>query len=153
MSKVRDTSGVLKTLGFKGCRGPDGTFKTFAQVKVRDAGSVLCTLTGSGSLTVSLSPSIVSGSAYGLGSPRILTSLATIAVTGGTAPYTVIWEFVEDSWEEQTPNALATKLRSPPTPPASSEITSLYAIVTDANGLTGSTNSITATVSNEHPGV
>jgi len=151
MSSVRDTSGALKTLGFKAARDPSATLRTITQVRVRDSGGVLRELTGGGGgLSVSLAPSSVSGFGYSIGEPRIATSAATISVVGGTAPYTIVWTFTGGGWSEINVNSLTTGFRGPGTPPATSDSTSLYATVTDANSLTGVTNSIEAQVTNEH---
>lgn len=130
-----------------------GVLRTVSAISLNQGGTLRPLAGGGGEISATLAPSGVGGYAYSIGEPRITTSAVTITVTGGTAPYTIVWNFVESSWEEVTPNSLTTTLRGPGTPPATTDTTNLYAALTDSLGASCITNSISASVSNEHPGV
>lgn len=151
--KLRDTTGVLRTVTSMKVRDGGGVLRTVTSVKARDSGGVLRTISGGsgGSSGAQLSPLLLQGYVYSAGSPRATTNAAYITMSVGTSPYTVVWH-PDTDWSAVNPTSLTTAFRSPPLFSGDLVSGQVYAVVTDANGATYTTNTINMTAANNYNG-
>lgn len=145
MTGYRDAAALFANLAAFRWRDANNVLQTAAQVYMRDA-------SGRKPLLISMSATATPSAVYGYGSSatpiRITTSSCSVAVVGGTAPYSYFWETVEADWVALSPTSAATIFRSP-TIPASDFATAVFTCtVTDASGMAVVSNGVAASVSN-----
>lgn len=152
--KLRDSSGNLRTITSMKVRDGSGALRAITSMKVRDSGGVLRTISGGsggGSSGAQLSPMLLQGYVYSAGSPRATTNAAYITMSVGVSPYTVVWH-PDTDWSAVNPTSLTTAFRSPPLFSGDLVSGQVYAVVTDANGATYTTNTINMTAANNYNG-
>lgn len=83
-----------------------GTVRTLRTIKVMDGGALRTVATFAAPLSLSISPSTVTGTHYSTSpaATTITTASATAAPSGGQGPYTYAWTFVSKT-EGDTPTA------------------------------------------------
>lgn len=132
-------------------RDDSGVLRTIQRIRIRDAGNVLRTVWQT--ITAAATPSSVSGSYNGAsGLPQnIATGLATVAVTGGTAPFTYAWAqsgVTPYTWTISAATAATTGFTATNVTAGVSTDADFVCTVTDATGATSTTQILTAIASN-----
>lgn len=148
MIQFRDSGGTLRTVTEIKFRDGGNVLRTVSSIAFRDAGNVLRTMAGVGGMTVEASPTDVYGSAYSAGPTFITTTYTGVTVTGGTPPYTYLWQAVDPGWDAVAPTNPTTFFRSPGIAAGDSANTQFTCTVTDTNGNTADSNYVTANCSN-----
>lgn len=131
---VRDSGGSSKIANAY-FRDASGLHKCSA-FRMRDASGLhdlLNTLSASG-------PAEVDGFGYSVKPIQVTTSVAAIAVKGGTAPFTYSWA-VDTGWSATGPTASSTAFRSPTLASGATQSMTAVCTITDAEG-----NSVTVDV-------
>lgn len=91
--RMRDAAAVLRTISRIRMRDGGGVLRTIQRVRMRDAAGVLRTVWEY--LSVVLDVYYVYGLNGGAASYGVVTTATvTATVTGGTAPFTYLWEYV-----------------------------------------------------------
>ncbi len=94
--RMRDAGGVLRTITRIRMRDAGGVLRTIQRIRMRDAGGVLRTVYQY--LSISLDVTAIAGYNSGAASAgTVATAAVTGTVSGGTAPYTYLWERVDGS--------------------------------------------------------
>lgn len=88
---VRDSTGALRTVKRLYVRDSVNALRNVSAMKVRDATNALRTVSSVGGMTVTASPDSVFGYGSSHGSIAISTGATTVAVVGGTGPYSYSW--------------------------------------------------------------
>lgn len=144
--RVQD-NGTLRTItGIKVRQG--GVTRTIRQVKVQHGDTLRTVATFADPLTVSASPTSVSGTQSGGGSDVLVnTGFTTATPAGGFSPYTYSWAYVSGAAAAtaNTPSSATTNFGA--TVPAGTSQATMRVTVTDAAGETA-TATVTATFNN-----
>lgn len=91
--RIRDVAGVLRTVSQIRMRDASNVLRTITRIRMRDASNVLRTVYEVSSFFVTLSDHNPTGAGAGSGIFGSVTSETTTGtVSGGTAPYTYLWE-------------------------------------------------------------
>lgn len=150
MIRVRDAS-MLRVVTAPKVREAGG-LRTVAKVRVRDATALREVFSAGSSPTppgysASASPDPVTGISA---STPVTTGNASVAVVGGTAPYTYAWNLVgadfPANWLATSPTASVSAFRRTSIGPDTSDEAFWTCTVTDVNGYSVNTNTIRATV-------
>jgi hypothetical protein len=140
--RMRDAGGVLRTISRIRMRDAGNVLRTLSRVRMRDAAGTLRTVWQYFTATI---PSTEHAVASGLASSGTVTSSSiAVTVTGGTAPYTYLWQYVSGSLAI----AITTPTGSASTFSAIAvdgvpEVAVFKSTVTDNNGTVIDTNTIT----------
>lgn len=102
--KVR-TAGAVQTITAAKVK-QSGVERTVRSVKVMDGGTLRTVATFAPPMTLSVSPTTVSGTASSGSAVTVTTTTTTATPSGGSAPYTYAWSFVSKSGGN-TPTALS----------------------------------------------
>lgn len=132
-----------------------GGLSAIARIRVRDASGLhdigqvyLRDSTGLHPLFSTFSAAAAPTANYGYGTSAtpiiVTTNFCTVSVTGGTPPFTYLWTPVDGSWAAVYPTSYTTPFRSPSLDASQGSDTTFTCLVTDANGNTTTTNSVTA---------
>ena len=145
--KVNDVGGIVRTIQQVTARDMSGTVRDIQAIHVRDVDNVSRLVfqkpggsSSAGALTVAPTPAAgiaVKGSKISTGAAVTITANASVAVSGGTAPYTYLWEpdhGVVGAVTITTPALAATGFSATLVPP---DVAGGYfrCTVTDASGL------------------
>lgn len=148
MISVRGPSS-LANLGAIAVRDEDG-LASIGEVRIRDADSLEVIFSPASTLVIG-----VTGDAYGAGASNfaisVATSVVTVSVSGGQAPYTYNWTRLDGPdafWSILTPASASTQFRRTNMAPGDEESATFACTVTDSLGNTGATVPINATVAN-----
>lgn len=148
MIAVRDAVGA-KSIGFVGARDASGLDE--CEVYVRDTSGAVLIHSPSSSIAID-----ISGDAYGSAAANfpvtITTSTVNVTPTGGSAPYSYAWARVDDpmatDWIINGPTLQSASFRSPAAGPGDRYYATFACTVTDANGHSAVSATISATVVN-----
>lgn len=151
MIHPRETGGV-STVAAVRARGAS-TLDGVASVRVRDAGglSTVWSAASLNPLVITVSPGNVYGSRVVNHQVAVTTEAVTVSVSGGQAPYTVVWDQVgslEADWTILSPASFTTQFRRSAVFPGEAWSADFAATITDANGLTGTSDPVDAQVFN-----
>lgn len=145
---MRDGSNVLRAITRIRMRDATNVLRTIQRIRMRDASNVLRVVYQY--LSVSLSATTAYGVAHGLASSGPVTTATSITVTvsGGTAPFTYAWQFVSGDLAvvANTPAAATTSFGAALVPSGGSKEAVYQCKVTDTNGATITTDTVTAEV-------
>jgi hypothetical protein len=142
--RIRDAAGTLRTLARIRMRDETGTLRTIQRIRIRDAGGVLRLVWQA--MTVALSGSTATASAA---TSTITTSSVTATPSGGTAPYTYIWEgaaYNTDGIGVTTPTAATTTFRRFACASGDTYLGDFSCTVTDALGVVATSGNVAATI-------
>lgn len=105
---------------------------------------------GGGGVAVPLDSNIALGGAASNINVAINTSAVTAMPDGGVSPYTYAWSKTsgDANWTILSPNAATTQFRRTGNGPGESETATFICTVTAANGATGVSSAVQATVTN-----
>jgi len=146
MSAIRDTSSVGQTI--KGIAVRDATsLRTVQAAYGRDSASVLKTIFDG--FKVTLSPDNATGYTSSPGTGYATTSGCYSTVTGGVAPYTYAWT-ATGGFSVLSPTLYGTAFRSSGLNPGDEADGDAYVTVTDANGATAVSNTVSLYATNTH---
>lgn len=126
--RVRDSGGVA-TIASAKVRDGSNVLQSLAQIYIRDEDGLHPLLAG---LSASVSPNTASGFGYSSSSIPVITSSSTCFATGGSGPYTYLWEPDDVAWAAVSPTAATTVFRSPALAPGEVSSTTFICTVTDA---------------------
>lgn len=137
MIEVRNASGVAERLKAIEVRDGAGTAVPVKIVQIRDATGAAKTVWQTMSLSVS--PSLITGYASSTSSIDVTTGVATATIEGGTAPFSYAWTRTDagaDSWSIIIASAASTAFRANAVAAGADTTAEFTCTVTDANGLT-----------------
>lgn len=144
MIEVRDASAPQKAKAFE-VRNSGGVHAAKI-AQVRDASGVAKTFWQA--MTASAAPSSVSGAANVNGTVTVVTNSTSATPAGGTGPYTYLWSGGSAGWSIGSPNNATTSFARSGLGPDDSDTTTFTCTVTDATGVTATTNSVEAFAQN-----
>lgn len=147
--KILD-SGTLRTIQTLYIR-QSGVNRRIRSLKVMDGGTLRTVAVFADPLTVSASPTSVSGTQSGEGPITVNTSSTTATPSGGLGPFTYSWAYVSGgiSASANSPASATTSFRAEP--PPGSFTSTMRVTVTDAFGQTA-TADVSATFNNVYSG-
>lgn len=149
MISVRAPDGD-RTIAAISIRTPDGDVNIAnASILTPDGSRVLWSAGGTGGFAVELDPLPVWGAAASGAEVTVTTQQCTATPTGGTAPFTYLWEKTSGSadWSIVSPTAQSTAFRCAELPPEGDSTATFQVTVTDARGRVA-TPFVTAIASN-----
>jgi hypothetical protein len=139
--RARDTGGTLRTLVRVRARDESGTLRTITRILVRDASNILRTV-WQGGISASLSSSSVTASGA---TSLIVTGSVTVTPSGGTAPYTYLWQaapYNTDGITVTSPTAATTTFRRNSCASGDTYLGNFFCTVSDAYGVTVDTGMV-----------
>lgn len=141
--KLRDETGVLRTIQRIRFRDSTGVLRTIQSVKMRDDTATLRTVFTY--LTAAASPVNTTGANSGTAaSGDVTTATITVTPTGGASPYTYAWEYISGnvSIAPNTPTSASTTFTLVGAFDGISYTAVYRCKVTDANGAVAYTNNV-----------
>jgi hypothetical protein len=149
MLAARDNSGVLRNIAMIRVRDAGNVLRTISDGMARDAAGALRAFFGT--LSVSVAPEEVTGGANSSGSPQVQTQIATATPSGGTSPYTYLWERTDaggDTWSIASPTSASTRFLAQGVGPNTTATAEFACTVIDAHGLEAVSADIAASATN-----
>lgn len=146
-------SGIRTPTGFEGIgairyRNGASALVGVGTVRLRTDSGLEVVFSG---FSASVSPTFSSGEAYSAAAPQISTSIVYTSVSGGTPPYTYAWT-LSAGWSALNPTSGNTGFRSPHCFAGTTESGTASVEVTDANGNTATSNTISLDATNTYAG-
>lgn len=142
--RFRDATGTLRTLARIRMRDAANTLRTIQRIRIRDASGILRTVWQA--MTAALSSSTATGTAA---TSLITTGTVTVTPSGGTAPYSYLWEaapYNTDGVGITSPTAATTSFRRNGCISGDSYIGDFFCTVTDALGVVAATSMVAVTI-------
>ena len=142
--RLRDAAGTLRTVARIRARDEGGVLRTIQRIRIRDASNILRTVWQA--MTVALSGSTASGTAA---TSTITSSSVTATPSGGTAPYTYLWQaapYNTDGIGITTPTAAATSFRRTACKSGDTYLGDFNCQVTDALGVVAFSPMVSVTI-------
>jgi hypothetical protein len=142
--RLRDASSTLRTVARIRMRDETGELRTIQRVRMRDTSGVLQTVYQA--MTAEASPDNPFNTAS---TSTITTNSSTATPTGGTAPYTYLWQaatYNEGAIAITTPTAATTTFRRTGCFSGDVYIGDFFCTVTDALGVVAVTNIVNVTI-------
>lgn len=153
MIVVRDSVGTAE-LGSIVVRDTGG-LANIGEAVVRDGAGAQVVFSPSSGMSVSVTPDVY-GSAASPTGVAITTSSASVTVSGGTAPFSYLWERTDaegGTWQILSPTSATTQFRRLLVPPTADAYPATFACtVTDSTGQTAVTSDVDASVINYSSG-
>ena len=142
--RLRDASGTLRTLARIRMRDEGGNLRTIQRIRIRDASNILRTVWQA--MTVALSGSTATATAA---TSTITTGSVTATLSGGTAPYSYLWQaasYNTDGIGITTPTAASTSFRRTGCISGDGYLGDFYCTVTDAMGVVANSGMVSVTI-------
>ena len=137
---------ALDTIGDVQFRG--ASLEEIGEVHVRDASGPSLVWSRSSAMTATI-PDIAYGYGYSAGSAFITSEVVTVSVTGGTPPYSYIWEGITDAelWDIIIPALGSARFRAS-VGPDDALVATFKVTVSDSLGASVESGEVTVTLTN-----